>query len=155
MGSASEEWARSSGGSEGTQGTDRSAGGSLWPDLMEPGSLWPDFAGHGAGGSLWPDASKPMELAQSPDEAAAARVLEGQQVTTPLGSATKHLGEMGNWSLTPEGQESYRRATLRTRERYGSTPFDSDPAAPQPEVVPGRMEFNPYGANGHSWLMPE
>jgi hypothetical protein len=98
-----------------------------------------------------PPPPPPVTFPRQPTDADLARIPDGSEVITPYGTGVKKGGVVERYRLSPAGQEAHKRATLAARERFGRTPFDGDPAAPQWPVVIGGYNFNPWAPPGSEW----
>lgn len=107
--------------------------------------------GAGAQPSARPAPPAPVTFTRTPREDEIALVPEGAEVITPFGTGVKKNGTVERYNLTPAGQEAHKRATLAARERFGRTPFDGDPAAPQLPIVVGGLNYNPWAPPGREW----
>lgn len=129
------------------------AANSSQPDAPTTTTANPDGSVPGAGAqpSARPAPPAPVTFTRTPREDEIALVPEGAEVITPLGTGVKKNGTVERYNLTPAGQEAHKRATLAARERFGRTPFDGDPAAPQLPIVVGGLNYNPWAPPGREW----
>jgi hypothetical protein len=47
-------------------------------------------------------------------------------------------------NLTPEGKQKLAEQQMRALAKFGAYPGMNDPAAPKPQVIPGKPSFNPF-----------
>lgn len=69
----------------------------------------------------------------------------GAQVNTPYGPViTDPRTGQAALHFTPEGRQAYAGAIVAMRRRMGASPVAGDPKAPQMQVIPGRVGFDPF-----------
>lgn len=53
-------------------------------------------------------------------------------------------------TLNEQGRQAYQRAYDATKRNYGNWPGRENPMSPQPKIIPGEPNFNPFNPNG--WI---
>lgn len=62
---------------------------------------------------------------------------------TPAGTVSRRGGE-DRMQLSPLGRKAYRAAHAKSVAAFGDYPGRGDMSQPQPTVIPGQPNFNPF-----------
>jgi hypothetical protein len=69
----------------------------------------------------------------------------GAQINTPYGPViTDPRTGAHHLHFTPEGKQAYANEIVKMRGRMGPNPAAGSPNAPQMELVPGRVGYDPF-----------
>lgn len=89
-----------------------------------------------------------IQMSRVPSDTEAELLPPGAEVETPVGTWRRTPDGKGEVVLNAAGQEAYRAKAAEIMGKFGNHPFATDPLAPQPPVIPGRANFNPFSAEG-------
>lgn len=98
--------------------------------------------------------SQGAQMGQGQTAQAGGQQMQGGQaqpyVNPALGSVQTGPDGRQTVQLNEQGRASYQRAYDATKRNYGRWPGMENPSAPQPRIMPGEPNFNPFNPNG--WI---
>lgn len=118
------------------------AGMSPGPDQATGGPQTADPRLEGRGGQV---------TGPSPQQWQDARNQAAQSYVNPaLGNVQTGPDGRPRVTLNEQGRQAYQRAYEATKRNYGRWPGSENPMSPQPKIIPGEPNFNPFNPNG--WI---
>jgi hypothetical protein len=86
-----------------------------------------------------------------PDEYDLESLGEGQALMTPVGEVYRENDGSYKLALNQQGKIKYEAMRQDLTKRFGWHPAHGDPLAPQPEIIPGLPNFNPFAPADRAW----
>lgn len=115
--------------------------GGVDSGIKTPGGPAP-VAGPGAGSDAMTPAA--VQFPGIPRRRDVAGLPPGTQAMTPYGPVVTGPDGEASVQLTPEGKILWAQEKEGLRSRFGMYPLAGDPNAPQPDLTPGRLFYNPF-----------